>query len=108
MLDYWKLPNGTYFVKMKKDEGLDDDIDIKNILPSHLGACILSNSKRISNSFVRQFNGFYKNNIYYTDMDSLYIGKKIGMFDKKLVWLALLLAEVKTIIDLEVFLTDFP
>ena len=30
VLDYWKLPNGNYFVKMKKDDGLDDDCDIKN------------------------------------------------------------------------------
>ena len=23
VLDYWKLPNGNYMVKMKKDDGLD-------------------------------------------------------------------------------------
>ena len=45
MLDYWKLPNGNYFVKMKKDDGLDDDCDFKNTLPAVLGAFILSNSK---------------------------------------------------------------
>ena len=28
VLDYWKLPNGNYIVKMKKDDGLDDDCDI--------------------------------------------------------------------------------
>ena len=28
VLDYWKLPNGNYFVKMKKDDGLDDGCDI--------------------------------------------------------------------------------
>ena len=27
VLDYWKLPNGNYIVKMKKDDGLDDDCD---------------------------------------------------------------------------------
>ena len=31
VLDYWKLPNGNYIVKMKKDDGLDDECDIKNI-----------------------------------------------------------------------------
>ena len=77
VLDYWKLPNGNYIVKMKKDDGLDvDDCDIKNILPSVLGAFILSNSKRIMNNFIREIYGFHENNIYYTDTDSLYIEKK--------------------------------
>ena len=76
VLDYWKLPNGNYIVKMKKDDGLDDDCDIKNTLRSVLGAFILSNSKRIMNNFIREINGFYNNSIYYGDTDSLYIEKK--------------------------------
>ena len=64
VLDYWKLPNGNYIVKMKKDDGLDDDdCDIKNTLPAVLGAFILSNSKRIMNNFIREINEFYKNTI---------------------------------------------
>ena len=76
VLDYWKLPNGNYIVKMKKDDGLDDDCDIKNTLLEVLGAFILRNSRRIMNKFIREINGFYINNIYYTDTDSLYIEKK--------------------------------
>ena len=76
VLDYWKLPNENYIVKMKRDDGLDDDCDIKNTLPADLGAFILSNSKRIINNFIRERNGFYKNSIYYGDTDSLYIEKK--------------------------------
>ena len=76
VLDYWKLTNGNYIVKMKKDDGLDDDCDIKNSLPAVLGAFILSNSKRIMNNFIREINGFYNNSIYYGDTDSLYIEKK--------------------------------
>ena len=77
VLDYWKLPNGNYIVKMKKDDGLDDDeCDIKNTLPAVLGGFILSNSKRIMNNFLREINGFYNNSIYYGDTDSLYIEKK--------------------------------
>ena len=76
VLDYWKLPNGNYIVKMKKDDGLDDDCDIKNTLPAVLGAFILANSKRIMNNFIREINGFYNNSIYYGDTDSLYIEKK--------------------------------
>ena len=54
LLDSWKIPNGNYIVKMKKDDGLDDDFDIKNTLPAHLGAFILSNSERFMNTFIRE------------------------------------------------------
>ena len=76
VLDYWRLPNGNYIVKIKKDDGSEGDNDVKNTLPSHLGAFILSNSKRIMNDFIREINGFYNNSIYYGDTDSLYIEKK--------------------------------
>ena len=75
-LDYWKLPNGNYIVKLKKDDGLESDNDVKNTLPSHLGAFILSNSKRNMNNYIREINGFYNNSIYYGDTDSLYLEKK--------------------------------
>ena len=76
VLEYWKVPNGNYIVKMKRDDGLDDVYDIKNTLPAVLGAFILANSRRIMNEFFREINGFYSNNIYYTDTDSMYIEKK--------------------------------
>ena len=76
VLDYWRLPNGNYIVKFKKDDGLEEDNDVKNTLPSHLGAFILSNSKRNMNNFIREINGFYNNSIYYTDTDSLYLDNK--------------------------------
>ena len=76
VLDYWKLPNGNYIVKMKKDDGLDDDCDVENTLPALLGAFILANSKRIMNKFIREINGFYNNSSYYGDTDSLYTEKK--------------------------------
>ena len=47
VLDYWRLPNGNYIVKIKKDDGLDDDCDIKNTLPAVLGSLILANSSTI-------------------------------------------------------------
>ena len=81
VLDYWKLPNGNFIVKFKKDDGLDgDNDDVKDTLPSQLGAFILSISKRIINNFIREINGFYINSIYYGDTDSLYRRKNIGMF----------------------------
>ena len=62
---------------MKKDDGLDVNCGIKNILPAVLGAFILGNSRRIMNKFIKETNRFYKINIYYTDTDSLNIEKKL-------------------------------
>ena len=91
VLGYSKIPNGNYIVKMKKDDGLDDDCDIKNTLPAHLGALILSNIKRVLINSSGEKNGFYKNSIYYGDTDSLYIEKffwdvldKANLFGEKL------------------------
>ena len=82
VLDYWKLPKENYTVKTKKYDDLDDDCNIKNTLPAHLGAFILSHIKRIMNNFLKEINGFHKNNIYYGDTDSLYIEKKRVVLDK--------------------------
>ena len=71
--DYWKLPNGNCIVRMKTDDGLYGNKNVKNTFPSHLGAVILRNSKRNMNNFIREINGFYKNSIYYGDTDSLHI-----------------------------------
>ena len=75
-MDSSKKPYEKYFVEIRKTEGLDDDCDIGNILPAHLGAFILSNIKRILNIFLREINDFYTISIYYGDTDSLYIEKK--------------------------------
>ena len=74
--DYWKISNFNYIVKMIDDKGLEDEIKKINTMPVHLGAFVLSNSKRIMNNFVHAINGFYTNDVYYTDTDSLYIEKK--------------------------------
>ena len=57
VLDYWRLPNGNYIVKMTKDDGSDDDCDIENALPAVLGAFILGNGRRIMNNFIREVIG---------------------------------------------------
>ena len=76
VLVYWRLQNSIYIVKLKKNDGLDGDNDVKNTLPSHLGAFVLSNTKRNMTTFIREINGFYINSIYYGDTDSLYVEKK--------------------------------
>ena len=61
---------------MKDDEGLEDEIKKANTLPSQLAFSILSFSKRIMNNFIHAIDGFYTNDVYYTDTDSLYIESK--------------------------------
>ena len=75
-LDYWKLPNGIYIVKIKNGDGLDDNNNVENTLPSDLGAFTSSNSKRFMNKFIEEINGFYNNIIYYGDTEILYLEKK--------------------------------
>ena len=70
--DYWKISGINYIVKMIADKGLEDEIKKINTMPLHLGAFVLSNSKRIMNNFIHAINGFYTNNVYYTDCDNLY------------------------------------
>ena len=45
-------------------------------MPLHLGAFVLSNSKRIMNNFIHAINGFYTHDVFYTDTDPLYIENK--------------------------------
>ena len=58
---------------MKDDEGLKDEVKKANTLLLQLAVFILSNSKRIMNNFIHAIDGFYSNDVYYTDTDSIYI-----------------------------------
>ena len=92
VLDYQKINYGKYIVKMKDDEGLEDEVKKANTLPLQLAVFIISNSKRIMNNFIHAIDGFYSNDVYYTDTDSLYIENKhwdklnkAGLVGKKLL-----------------------
>ena len=74
--DYWKISGINYIVKMIDDIGLEDEVKKLNTMPLHLGAFVLSNSERIMNNFIHAISGFYTNDVYYTDTDSLYIENK--------------------------------
>ena len=74
--DYWRKSHGNYIVKMIGDAGLEDEIKKWYTMPLHLGAFVLSNSKRIMNNFIHANNGFYTKDVYYGDTDSLYIENK--------------------------------
>ena len=75
VLDY-KKNYGNFIVKMKDDDGLQDEVKKVNTLPLQLVVFILSNSKRFMNNFIHAIDGFYSNDEYYTDTDSLYIENK--------------------------------
>ena len=45
-------------------------------MPLHLSGFVLSNSEIFMNIFIDAIGGFYANDIYYTDTDSLYIENK--------------------------------
>ena len=97
-------------MKLKADDGLEDEVKKVNTLPLQLAVFILSNSKRIMNNFIHAIDGFYTNDVYYTDTDSSYIGckhwdklDKAGLVGKSLlqgkndykdggIWYALFLA----------------
>ena len=81
--DYWKTSNTNYIVKTIDDAGLEDEIRKIITMPPHLGSFLLSNSKRIMNNFIHAINGFYTNDVYYTDTDAIYIeGKHWEKLDK--------------------------
>ena len=61
---------------MVDDARLEDEVTKLNTMPLHLGAFVLSNSKRIMNNFIHAINGFYTNDVYYGDTDSLYTENK--------------------------------
>ena len=61
---------------MIDDVGLEDEVKKLNTMPLHLGAFVLSNSKRTMNNFIHAIKGLYTNDFYFTDTDSLYIENK--------------------------------
>ena len=67
--DYWKLKDINYIVKMIVDAGLENEVKKLNTMPLHLGAFVLSNSRRNMDNVVHAIEGFYTNDVYYTDTD---------------------------------------
>ena len=101
VLDYHKINYGNYIVKLKDDERLEDEVKKANTLPLQLAAFIPSNCKRIMNNFIHAIDGFFTNDVYYKDTDSLYILKtNIGINQRKLVWLEGIFYKAKTIMEL--------
>ena len=74
--NYWKMSLGNYIFKMIDGKALEDDFKKLITMSLHLGAFVLSNSKRIMTIFIHANNGFYTNDVYYGDTDSSYIQNK--------------------------------
>ena len=74
--DYWKISGIMYVVKLIDDKGLEDEVKKLNTMPLHLGAFVLSNSKRIMDNFIHTVKGFYANDVCYTDRYGFLIHRK--------------------------------
>ena len=61
--DYWKISHENYIVKIIGDAGLEDLVIKLNTMPLHLGAFVLSNSKRSMNNFIHAFIGFFTHHV---------------------------------------------
>ena len=60
VLDYQKFNYGNYFVKMKDDAGLEDEVKKVNTMPFHLGVFVLPKSKRIMIDFIHAIGILHK------------------------------------------------
>ena len=106
VIDYWKISGVKYIVKMIDDAGLEEEVKKLYTMPLHLGAFVLSKSKRNMNIFKHAIDGFNTNDVCYRDTDSLYIENKHWDKWTKLVWLVRFCYKEKMIIRTEVFFTD--
>ena len=74
-LDYQRINYGIYIVRMTDDDGSEDHVK-SNTMPLQMGTFVLANSKRNMKNFIHAINGFYINDVQYTDTASLYIENK--------------------------------
>ena len=56
--DYWRMLHGNYIIKTTDDAGLEDELKNLKTMPLHLGAFVLSNSKRIMDKFIHAIKRF--------------------------------------------------
>ena len=65
VLDYQKINYGNHIVKMKDDDGIQDEVWKVNTMPLQMGALVLANSKRNMKNFIHDINAFYTNDVLY-------------------------------------------
>ena len=74
--DYWRKSHGNFAVKTIDDAGFEDKVRKLNTMPLHVGAFVLSNSKRTMNNFIHAIDGFYTNDLYHEYTVSMFIENK--------------------------------
>ena len=74
--------------KSLRDEGTDDEsiVEDMNLMLSHLGALLLSKSKRTMNKLVFARDCCKNNRVIFTDTESLCIQKFFGQFWSKIIY----------------------
>ena len=75
VIEWFPLKKNNKMVKIADHEGVEDNGYNKKIISQsrHLGAFILSQSKRLMNDVIIALDGFKNHKIYYSDTDSGYI-----------------------------------
>ena len=76
VLHYQTINYGFYIVKLKDDEGLEDEVKKVNTFPLELAVFILSNSKRKVNNFYMLLKDFFQI-MFFTPTPTLYTMKTI-------------------------------
>ena len=69
-----RISHGTYILKMIDNKGLEDEVQKVNTMRLHVGAFVLSNSKRIMNNFFHVIVGIYTN-VAFLEIRIVYIMK---------------------------------
>ena len=70
------MPYGNLVAKKVHDDMLEDQAKRLNTLPLPLGAFVLSSSEKFMNNFIHIIDGFKSNDLYYEDIDCMYIENK--------------------------------
>ena len=99
VIERFPLKSKNIVVKIVDHNGIDDNGHSKKInsQPCHLGAFILSHSKRLMNDVLIALDGFKNHKIYYSDTDNVYIHKMITRFKKNKSYLVKIYINQKTI-----------
>ena len=105
--DYWKASGMKYIVKMIHDAGLEAGVKKINSMSLHLGAFVLSNSKRIMNNLYTLLTDFIQKMSITQTLIVYILRTNIGINYIKLVWLVRSCYKEKMIITKEEYSMDY-
>ena len=80
VLEYRRIPQCVYFVKLEQDKGSESGTDLKNKMPAHLGSFISFNSKGVITIFYVKLI-YSKGTLYKIAIPIVWVlHKGIGMY----------------------------